>query len=265
MTQHSLTPQLHAVVEDIADISRYIWESGWSAANGGNLTVDVTELVSESMTGDADARVLPLPLAVPTLAGRSMFVTVSGARFRDVPGHPEKALILIRILAGGDSCQVLWGGERGGRPTSELAAHLRIHEYLRERNATQRAVLHAHPTHVIAMTHLPEFRTSDFVRVLEVSLSTAYVFLNEGVGMVGPEQMGSTTLADETVRLLEGRRVVLWERHGSVAIGDDASEAFDLTDMMEKASEVFLACVGAGYEPKRMSAREIEQLRGGGI
>lgn len=264
MMAQPLTPQLQAMVRDIADISRYVWESGWSAANGGNLTVDVTELVPESMMADPGARVLPLPLAVLALAGRSMFVTVSGERFRDVPKYPTKALILVRVLPGGDSCQVLWGGDGGGRPTSELAAHLRIHEHLRERNATQRVVLHAHPTHVIAMTHLPEFRTSDFVRVLEVSLSTAYVFLHEGIGMVGPEQMGSATLADETVRLLDGRRVVVWERHGCVAIGDDVSEAFDLTDMMEKASEIFLACVAAGYEPKRMTAREIEELRGGG-
>ncbi|MFC2008936.1 rhamnulose-1-phosphate aldolase [Chloroflexota bacterium] len=258
----TLAPQLQTTVEDIADISRYVWESGWSAANGGNLTVDVTELVPESMTEDPGARELPLPFVVPALAGHSMFVTVSGERFRDIPKHPEKGLILIHVLPDGDSCQVLWGGEGGGRPTSELAAHLRIHEHLRERNATQRVVLHAHPTHVIAMTHLPEFRTSDFVRVLEVSLSTAYVFLHEGIGMVGPEQMGSTTLAHETVSLLEGRRMVLWERHGCVAIGDDVFEAFDLTDMMEKASEIFLACVGAGYEPKRMTAREIAELRG---
>ena len=264
MTGQALTPGLRAIVDDIADISHYIWESGWSAANGGNLTVDVTELVPESLSADANQRVLSLPLGVPALAGHSMFVTASGERFRDVPKHPEKALVLIRVLPGGDSCRVLWGGEEGGRPTSELAAHLRIHQYLRERNATQRVVLHAHPTHIIAMTHLPEFRTSDFVRVLEVSLSTAYVFLQEGIGMVGPEQMGSATLADETVRLLDGRRVVLWERHGCVAIGDDVSEAFDLTDMMEKASEIFLACVAAGYEPKRMTAREIEELRGGG-
>ena len=262
--ESNLGAALNEVIEEVADVSRHIWESGWSAANGGNLTVDVTELVPESMLRDSSARVLPLPLVVPILAGRCMFVTVSGARFRDVPKCPEKALVLIHVLSGGDSCCVLWGGEGGGSPTSELAAHLRVHEHLRQRQATQRVVFHAHPTHIIAMTHLPEFRTGDFVRVLEVSLSTAYVFLHEGIGMVGPEQMGSATLADETVRLLDGRRVVLWERHGSVAIGDDVSEAFDLTDMMEKASEIFLACVGAGYEPKRMSAREIEELRGGG-
>jgi len=261
---HDLESALREVIEEVADVSRHIWESGWSAANGGNLTVDVTQHVSGAEAVDAGARTLPLPVTAPSLAGRSLLVTVSGARFRDVPKQPEKALVVVRILPGGESCEVLWGGEGGGHPTSELAAHLRVHEHLRERNASQKTVLHAHPTHVIAMTHLPEFRTSDFVRVLEVSLSTAYVFLQEGIGMVGPEQMGSATLADETVRLLEGRRLVLWERHGCVAIGDDVSEAFDLTDMMEKASEIFLACVGAGYEPKRMSQREIDELRGGG-
>jgi len=262
MMERALTSELQAVVEDISDVSRHVWESGWSAANGGNLTVDVTGLVPDSMVRVAGLRELPLPLPTTSLAGRALFTTVSGARFRDVERYPERSLALIYVLADGDACQVLWGGEGEGRPTSELAAHLRIHEHLRAQHSDRRVVLHTHPTHLIAMTHLPEFRTPDFVRVLEVSLSTAYVFLHEGIGMVGPEQMGSNTLADETVRLLEGRRVVLWERHGCIAVGQDVFEAFDLTDMLEKASEIFLACVSAGYEPKRMTAREIADLRG---
>jgi len=246
MGYSELSYGLGETVDGIAEISEYIWESGWSAANGGNLTVDVTRLVQPGDFDVCASPLLPLPLMAPALAGRSLFVTVSGSRFRDVPKRPEKALILLQLSDSGDRYRVLWGGEGGGKPTMEFIPHLKAHAYLRTAGLPQPVVLHTHPVHLIAATHLPEYGTPAFDRVLEVSLSTARVFLPAGVGMVGTMSMGSEALADATVDALAGRKAVLWQRHGCVALGADIFEAFDITDMLEKAAQMFLLCRAAG-------------------
>ncbi len=255
-----LGAELRRTVEEIAEVSLYIWESGWSASTGGNLSVDVTDLVTVGQLESSHAPDIPLPVMVPDLAGRTLFVTVSGSRFRDVPRRPEQTLMLMQILAGGHHYRVLWGGQGAGNPTIELIPHLKIHGYFQARALPHRAVLHTHPQHLITMTHLPEYRNPDFIRVLQTSQTTAKVFLREGVGMTGFMSMGSEQLAERTVDLLRGRRAVIWERHGCVAIGADVFEAFDVTDLLEKAAQIFLLCVTTGYEPKRMTPDEVAML-----
>jgi len=240
MNQGGLSFGLAEVVAEISEVSQYIWESGWSAANGGNLTVDVTGLAHLEDFDVFGFPPLPLPVAVPALAGRCLFVTVSGSRFRDVPKCPERTLILLHVSDSGEGYRVLWGGEGGGKPTMEFTPHLKVHAYLRSACLRQKVVLHTHPVHIIAATHLPEYGTPAFAWLLEVSMSTAKVFLPAGVGMVGPLQMGSEVLADATVEAVKGRGAVLWQHHGCVAAGVDVAEAFDLTDMLEKAAQMFL-------------------------
>ena len=43
-------------------------------------------------------------------------------------------------------------------PFAGSSAHLRVHEFLRRRQARETVVLHTHPTELIVLTHLPEFR-----------------------------------------------------------------------------------------------------------
>jgi len=255
-----LTPGLQCIISEISEVARYVWEGGWSSASGGNLSVDVTDAVREAGLGVSGPEI-ELPVTVLALGGRCLLVTVSGARFRDIPRAPEKTLLVVRISDDGASYQVVWGGNGGdGKPTMEFIPHLRIHAYLRSNNLPYYAVLHTHPQHIIAMTHLPQYRTRDFERVLQTSQSTAWMFRREGVGMARYMPMGSEQLADHTAALLRGRRVVVWERHGAVAVGRDVQEAFDVTDILDKAAQVFLLCVTAGYEPRRMTPDELSAL-----
>ncbi len=261
MARIELGAELKQVIESIAEVSEFIWKSGWSASSGGNLSVDVTEaLVNDGGAEPCNAPGKPLIVQTPELAGRSLLVTVSGSRFRDIPKRATQALMLMQISESGDQYHVLWGAEGGGVPTTDLLPHLKIHAALRARNAPQKVALHTHPQHLIAMTHLPEYRNPDFVRVLQTSQTTAKVFLKEGVGMTRYMPLGSEQLAERTVDLLRGRRAVIWERHGCVAVGCDVFEAFDVTDLLEKAAHVFLLCVASGYEPKGMTPDEVAAL-----
>ena len=251
---------LARVIEDLRQVAVYIWESGCTPATGGNLSLDVTDVVAADGVALEAQRRDAMPVVTPYLAGRVFFVTATGARFRDIPRDPAGCLLLIRVSHDGERYEVLWGGEHGRKPTMEFVPHLKIHEYIQQAELPSKAVLHTHPVHLIALSHMPEYRTQDFVRVLEISVTTAKVFLDEGIGMAGYLPMGSLKLAERTVELLKGRRVVMWERHGCIAVGHDVFEAFDLTDTLEKAAEAFFAVLSAGYEPRRLTYEEIEGL-----
>jgi rhamnulose-1-phosphate aldolase len=261
MEDVNLGAGLQQAIEELAEVSAYIWDRGWTAANGGNLSCDVTDAVSEDAPNPQDSASMPLPVTVPHLAGRTLFVTSSGSRFRDVERKPDETLILLRIDGTGRSCHVVWGGKgKHAKPTLEFIPHLKIHDYLRASGRPEKAVVHTHPVHLISMTHMPAYGTQEFVRLLHISQSTAKAFLASDIGMVGYMPGGSEELADETVKLLHDHPAVLWDRHGCIAVGEDAWAGFDIIDMLDKAAEMFLHCRSAGIEPKWMTDEERTNL-----
>ena len=38
--------QLKAVIDQIAEVTGYLWQKGWAERNGGNITVNVTEFMA---------------------------------------------------------------------------------------------------------------------------------------------------------------------------------------------------------------------------
>ena len=42
-------PELKAVIDQIAEVTGYLWQKGWAERNGGNITVNVTEFIDEEM------------------------------------------------------------------------------------------------------------------------------------------------------------------------------------------------------------------------
>ena len=40
-------PQLKAVIDQIAEVTGYLWQKGWAERNGGNITVNVTEYMDD--------------------------------------------------------------------------------------------------------------------------------------------------------------------------------------------------------------------------
>ena len=56
--------------------------------------------------------------------------------------------------------------------------------------------------------------------------------------------------------------IVLWEKHGAFAVGDDLLSAFDLLDAINKSAVLYLACRTAGFQPRGLSEQQIAALRG---
>ena len=63
-------PALRAEVEKVAEVAGFLWQKGWAERNGGNITVNVTELVDDDIRQmPAIGPVTPIGLTLPHLQG----------------------------------------------------------------------------------------------------------------------------------------------------------------------------------------------------
>ena len=67
-------PALRAEVGKIAEVAGYLWQNGWAERNGGNITVNVTDLV------DDEIRQLPAISDVKRQNGESAVYDLQGRR-----------------------------------------------------------------------------------------------------------------------------------------------------------------------------------------
>lgn len=256
-----LSDALAAVARDMAELGTRLWERGWAERNAGNLSVEVTELVYSDELDPSLYAEVPGTIAQSELAGRCFFITATGARLRELADRASRCMLLVRIEEDLSGYRVLWGGEGDGQATSEFPAHLEIHGFLRKSRSPYRAVVHTHPTHLIALTHIEPPASEDGLNRLLWSMHPEVkVVLADGVGFAPYRCPGTEELAAATVEALRGRRLCLWEKHGCVAVGRDVFEAFDLIDTANKAAEIYLLCRGAGREPEGLGPEELDEL-----
>ena len=251
------------ILADIADIAGLISQRGWAERNAGNVSVDVTE-DSGWASGLRRGRRVRTPVNYPELAGRSFLVTATGARFRDVARHPDKHVVLAKVADDLSGYQILLSpGENVDLlTTSEFPSHLSVHAYLRRVHPQKRAVLHTHPDHLLALTHIGRYCSTERLSHLLWSMHPEMkIVMPDGVGLVPYCLPGSEDLAEATVKVLEQHRLVLWEKHGCVAVGRDVFEAFDLIDTAEKSAHIFLMVRSAGFEADGLTDKQLNELR----
>jgi rhamnulose-1-phosphate aldolase len=255
-------PKLRETIDDISRVAGYLWERGWAERNAGNISADVTVYVEQDPIGLDKYPKRTLKIPYQELAGRCLLVKATGSRFRDLERDPEESILVVRIADDLEGYHILNGGDVSEKgPTSEFPSHLKIHDFMRRRLMPQRVVLHTHPSHVIALTHIEGFDSEAALnRILWAMHPEVKISLPEGVGFAPYCLPGSEDLADASLAAFQEHRIIVWEMHGCTAVGRDASEAFDLIDTVNKAAEIFFICRNAGYEPKGLSEEQIREL-----
>jgi rhamnulose-1-phosphate aldolase len=217
----------------------------------------------ELPTGESDTAVaLPLEEPLAAIGGRAFLTSGTGSRMRDVAVDPAARLAVVRVDAGGRGYRVLAShGAATPAPTSEFPSHLMIHDHLVSEGREETAVVHSHPTELIALTHVrPSADAEKLSRYLWCVHPEVRVFVPEGIGLVPYTLPGSFDLARATVAALRGRRVVLWAMHGAVAVARDPDEAFDLLDIANKAARIWLKVRAVRIEPRGLRKRDLEDL-----
>ncbi len=247
-------------VEKIAEVAGYLWQNGWAERNGGNITVNITDLVDDEMKAlPAISDVKQIGTSLPALKGCYFFCKGTGKRMRDLARWPMDNGSIIRILDDCASYVII--ADNAVMPTSELPSHLSVHARLIEKGSPYKATVHTHPIELIAMSHNKTFMGKDVLsNLLWSMIPETKAFCPLGLGIVPYALPGSLDLADATLRELEDYDVVMWEKHGVFAKGLDVMDAFDQIDVLSKSAKIYIDAKSMGFEPDGMSQEEMAEM-----
>jgi rhamnulose-1-phosphate aldolase len=254
-------PLLAKEVADVAEVAGYLWQKGWAERNGGNITVNISEVIDDEIRnmkpiGD----IIPIGRTLSHLKGTYFFCKGTNKRMRDLARWPMENGSVIRI--SDDCAHYVIIADHPVKPTSELASHLSMHNYLIGKGSDYKAALHTHPIDLVAMTHNPEFLKKDVLtRLLWSMIPETRAFCPRGLGIIPYALPSSFELADATIKELEEYDVVMWEKHGVCSVGEDIMEAFDRVDTLSKSAQIYLTAKAMGFEPEGMSDEQMSELK----
>ena len=259
---------LAKLIDTVGETARDLWRRGWAERNAGNLSYRLSpEDLSGTELGEEPWQELGAHL--PDVAGKAFLLTATGSFFRNLevrPGRGDETvqsrdLGVIEIDESGSRYRALWGYQGGGGPTSELPPHLRIHAArIRTDQQKDRAILHTHPTNLIALTYALPLTTHDLTRLLWEMHTECIVVFPMGCGFLDWRLPGSEEQARATEKVFEKRTLAVWEQHGAVAIGPDFKTAFGLIETAEKAAEIYLIAAALGPISCRLSTTQLTAL-----
>ncbi len=253
-------PALKKEVDKVAEVAGYLWQNGWAERNGGNITINITELVDDEIKAlPAIAPVTPIGTTLPHLKGCYFFCKGTNKRMRDLARYPMDNGSVIRITDDCAGYEII--ADNPVKPTSELPSHLTVHNHLIETGSAYRATVHTHPIELIAMSHARKFLEKDVLtNLLWSMIPETKAFCPLGLGIIPYELPGSVKLADATLKELEDYDVVLWEKHGVFAKGLDVMDAFDQIDVLSKSAKIYIDSKAMGFEPEGMSQEQMKEM-----
>ena len=248
-------PELQAVIDEVAEVTGYLWQKGWAERNGGNITVNITEYADPSWATLPSLKTVSLSSLssqLSALKGTYFYAKGTGKRMRDLARWPMKNGCIIRIADDCQSYDII--GDEVVMPTSELPSHLAMQNYLLQTGSRYKATLHTHPIELVAMSHNPRFlEPGVMTRTLWSMIPETLAFAPLGLGIVPYKMPGSTELADATLEQIKHYDVVMWEKHGVTAVGLDIMDAFDQIDVLNKAANIYMCAKNMGFEPEGMT------------
>ena len=246
--------ELKSVFLQIADTAQHLWDRGWAERNAGNFSINVTGFFHEKELDRLSTYpFLPLARQYPGLARTLFLFSATGTRMRDVAKNPVEHVCFVYISDSGSAYHIIGGNQdyTSIRPTSELATHLAVHQQLLQKKSIEKVVLHAHVTELIALTQLAAFKSEDAVNSLLWGMHPeTSMFLPDGVGFIPFNTPGTENIALATLKGFEKHKVVLWEKHGCIAVGNSLPEAFDNIDLLAKSAKIYFLCKSTGKEPE---------------
>ncbi len=253
-------PALTEEVNKVAEVAGYLWQKGWAERNGGNITINITDLVDEEMRAMKPiSEVKQIGATLPNLKGCYFFCKGTNKRMRDLARWPMKNGSVIRILDDCASYVII--ADNAVQPTSELPSHLSVHNYLIGKGSPYKASLHTHPIELVAMSHNRKLLGKDVLtNILWSMIPETKAFCPLGLGIIPYTLPGSIELANATLKELDDYDVVMWEKHGVFAVGDDIMEAFDMVDTLSKSARIYIDCKSMGFEPEGMSEEQMKEM-----
>ncbi|MEG2855911.1 MULTISPECIES: rhamnulose-1-phosphate aldolase [Bacteroides] len=253
-------PALVKEINEVAEVAGYLWQKGWAERNGGNIVVNITDLVDDEIKQMAPiSDVTPIGTTLPYLKGCYFYCKGTNMRMRDLARWPMENGSVIRILD--DCANYVIIADAPVKPTSELPSHLCMHNYLLSKGSSYKASLHTHPIDLIAMTHHKPFLQKDVLtNLLWSMIPETKAFCPRGLGIIPYALPSSMELAEATIQELEEYDVVMWEKHGVCAVGEDIMAAFDQVDVLSKSAQIYINARSMGFMPDGMSQEQMKEM-----
>jgi rhamnulose-1-phosphate aldolase len=248
-------------VAEVAEVAGYLWQKGWAERNGGNITINITDAIDDEIRQKASiSDRIPIGRTLPHLKGCWFFCKGTNKRMRDLARRPMENGSVVRITDDCSHYEIV--ADQPVKPTSELASHLSMHNYLISKGSDYKAALHTHPIDLVAMTHHSPFLKKDVLtNLLWSMIPETRAFCPKGLGIVRYALPSSFALADATIRQLDEYDVVMWEKHGVCSVGENIMEAFDKVDTLSKSAQIYLTARSMGFEPEGMSQEQMNELK----
>ncbi|MHC5292079.1 rhamnulose-1-phosphate aldolase [Listeria welshimeri] len=228
-------------MKEMCEMTQNLWRNGWAEKNGGNISqlLEASE-IKHYLDTDRYLWTEPLGFDASPLAGNVFLVSGSGKYFKNVQKNPADNLCIIKVSSDGESYHLLWGLENGGRPTSELASHLKCHIVRLAQDPDHRAILHTHATAVSAMTFVHDLDEAKFTRTLWQMITECLVVFPDGVAVVPWMVAGTNELGEASAAKMNDSRIVVWAHHGIMGAGTTMDDAFGLVETVEKAAKIYM-------------------------
>ena len=253
--------ELKKVTDKVCEVAGYLWEKGWAERNAGNISINITDIIKGRIENLSSYPTKQLSITLPALANNIFFITGTGKRMREVAREPWANCSIVVVHEDGKTYSIVSEGETV-IPTSELPTHLSVHQEMVKRGGNDKVLVHTHPNEIVAMSLLPSLNDEKAMNeALWGMHPETYIVVPKGVGLIPYEVPGTDDIAKLTVESLQNHDVVVWPKHGCLAIGKDIIETFDVIDTLNKSAILYLLCKSAGETPMGLKQEERDVLK----
>ncbi|MCL1826644.1 MAG: rhamnulose-1-phosphate aldolase [Candidatus Cloacimonetes bacterium] len=230
--------QIENIYAEIQQVAEAMLHKGWAERNAGNFSLRIDPDLAATLPEFTETKTI-YDKKDKDLANEhiSLLISHSGAKCRDIAKNATQQCGLLESKGG----KLTYLSHAAADPSSEFLCHLAIHRYISHTNPQIKVVLHTHPTHLIAFSHkyqhLAKYKMNKFLTGIMPELN---VFIPKDIGTVKFLPPGSLELAKETIGELKEHDIVIWQKHGCLAVAETLWDAFDLIDIADKAAQIAL-------------------------
>lgn len=253
---------LEKIINEIKVTSELICQRNWAERNAGNISYNISDFISFNELKEFEYKEYHLNKNYPCLKNAILLITATGSKMRDLKTNPEENLVIVAFKEQTDLCYIFNFNNCKNCPTSELPSHLLIHNFLVQNNSNSKAILHTHPTEIIAFSNSPEIKNKkDINEIIFKTHPEVSILVPKGIGFVPYRITGSNDLAEATLVELQNHDCVIWEKHGCLAIGKNVVDCFDTIDILAKTINIYFLCKSAGFNPSGLSDIQLNELK----
>ncbi|GAA1469276.1 rhamnulose-1-phosphate aldolase [Microbacterium thalassium] len=240
-----------------------ICEIDASEAGAGNISICLEDLPGVHKVFPLSERI-DLPLPAPALAGRTLLVTGSGRRLRQIAADPVAAIGAVIVEDDGQHAELLSSPRRQfAKLTSEFNSHLAVHnDQISARDLPFHATVHAQPPHLTFLSHIPAYQSTKAMNDAILRWEPeSIVALSQGIGVLPFMVPGSDQLMAANVEGLRTHEIVLWGKHGTMSRSDlSVTRAVDRVEYAETGAMYEHMNLTAGGVAEGLSKAEIRSV-----